>query len=175
MDGQNQLDEYNRIYHPSLKTMHQCVTNFSKQFDKKVDGAIEDENARQAYINRRKESENNRNIDIKSGPDANDSQTGIEPKGLEGINADQSSFVNPENDDLSDSEYTPMPAKFNFSLKYKHKTYRSTKKNCEPGLDVPLGLFKCTRLGKKCSGTIEAVKKLNGRVHIEERDAHSCE
>lgn len=156
--------------------MHQCTTNFTNQLIEKCDKMITLEYIRVAHLDCPKMNTQ------KSVDDTNESnQKEGDCCESDGINESDSSFYQQADADsdnyMSDSEYTVnkrSSEKTLFSLEYKGKKYRSSKKEA-PGLDVPIGLLRCTRLNKKCSGTIETIEKPNGRVHIKNRDAHTCE
>lgn len=90
--------------------------------------------------------------------------------------ADQSVENNSEheNDYLSDSEYTVAQHLTCVTILHKGFNYRSRKTKSSGKFDCPEGIYRCTRQGKKCTGTVEPIEKSNGKVHIRSVDPHSC-
>lgn len=134
------------------------------------------ESAREAYLKRQSEAKS----EPVKGKASIDDEEASEYVGMQ--DNDESGAITKEEgnfagdiDDLSDSEYVPKPSKSKFRLQYKGKIYQSGKSKAESGLDVPIGVFRCTLQNNKCSGKIETIKNFNGRVHIKERNAHTCE
>lgn len=166
MDKEAQLDVYHRIFGFSLRLIHQCTTNLATRLGEKFDEVVARENAREAYLNRQK-------MDVEADKIDANGQTMGETESIKASGIIETT----ENGSPTESEYTVLQRsseKSNYRLKYKGFTYQSGQRKCAPGLDVPTGIFKCTRLNKKCDGTIETIASSNGRAQIVERDPHTC-
>lgn len=172
LDVENQLEEYHRVYHSSMRIIHECVTNFTKRLGEQFDKAIAREDARETYLNSQKVNNEESTVEANEAAQVDFNQTSDD------VQFEENGGIDEDFDQLSDSEYEPVERKSeksNFRLKYKGKKYQTGQKSCEPGMDVPIGIFRCVRSSNKCTGTIETVKNSNGRIHIKERDAHSCQ
>lgn len=150
-----------------MKIMHETVTKFCSDMSKILDAIIERENAKQTYLSHRSASkavmESTENISSEAYEiDVDQPHNDIQ---FQNVGLD---------DDLSDSEIEIGRLTTCTTIKYKNITYRTQKTKATDNLDIPDGIYRCTRLKKKCTGTVEPIAKSNGKVHIRPVNAHSC-
>lgn len=152
--------------------MHQCVTNFSKRMDEQFDKMVQRKSAEEAYLNHRRTKEAAADgVESIEAAEENDSNRLGSYEEFDDFPAE----VNVENqDDLPNSEYEVTKTATRTNLVYKDLRYGAKRTKNGPGMDLPSGKYRCRRLNDKCTGTVEPIAKLNGKVHIRECDKHSC-
>lgn len=159
MEEEGQLEEHRRVYHSSLKIMHQCMTNFTKQLDEKFDKVIERKISHEAILLRANKQSNEA---------ANEVAEVFDLENADAFVADGLA------EDLPDSEYTVVKYATYCVLKFNGKSYKIYRIRDGELMDLPAGSYKCRGLKEKCKGRVGPVLNQRGKVHIRELKAHSC-
>lgn len=154
-DEANRPTEFNEIFGPSLKMMHQCVTKFADQVNGYLDEIDRSQNA----------------------------QLALKALAAVKISQDRDETVETQttddgDGDLSDSYYEVITKSQHTFIKHNGYNYRkSNPKISTPfgkAFGFPEGKYRCIGEKFKCTGTMEPIQKRNGKVNIRSIDPHTC-